>query len=238
MSRLMAFGEHKGKPISEVPLEYLKWCLANFEDSKRRTLLQIEVERRERVEAYREGKPEPDQMAKHAGHEQAQARKAAHLSSRPSRDADSEEQSTQNCCQCRTEMSAVSLYTDWCDRCGSIWLYSTKEYRTPNQSKPLPKTKATKEPEQSDNVFRIPCGKYKGKTLDELDTSTLECVWGGFNGGKKKHIAAVLRAELDKRQKPKRKRSYPEEYDDAMESLMRKPVDTVEQPITPEECPF
>jgi uncharacterized protein (DUF3820 family) len=233
----MAFGEHKGKPISEVPSEYLKWCLANFEDSKRRTLLQIELERRERVDAYREGRPEPDQMSQHAGKEQTQARRHASTSSRSTRDADTDEASTRKCCQCRTEMSAVCLYADWCDRCGSVWLYNTKEFKTPNQSKPLPKVKpeAAKEPE----VFRIPCGKYRGKTLDELDTSTLECVWGGFNGGKKKHIAAVLRAELDRRKKPSRKKSIPDEYADAVESLTRTLADTEESlPITPEECPF
>jgi uncharacterized protein (DUF3820 family) len=47
--RLMAFGKYKGKPISAVPLDYLQWCYNNFEDGKRRTLLQIEIERRQRL---------------------------------------------------------------------------------------------------------------------------------------------------------------------------------------------
>ena len=47
--RLMAFGKYKGKPISAVPLEYLEWCHNNFEDGKRRTLIQIEIERRQRI---------------------------------------------------------------------------------------------------------------------------------------------------------------------------------------------
>jgi uncharacterized protein (DUF3820 family) len=47
--RLMAFGKYKGKPISTVPLDYLQWCYDNFEDGKRRTLLQIEIERRQRL---------------------------------------------------------------------------------------------------------------------------------------------------------------------------------------------
>lgn len=47
--RLMAFGKYKGKPISAVPLEYLEWCHNNFEDGKRRTLIQIEIERRKRI---------------------------------------------------------------------------------------------------------------------------------------------------------------------------------------------
>jgi uncharacterized protein (DUF3820 family) len=46
--RLMAFGKYKGKPISAVPFEYLQWCYNNFEDGKRRTLIQIEIERRQR----------------------------------------------------------------------------------------------------------------------------------------------------------------------------------------------
>jgi len=47
--RLMAYGKYKGKPISAVPLDYLTWCYNNFEDGKRRTLIQIEIERRQRI---------------------------------------------------------------------------------------------------------------------------------------------------------------------------------------------
>ena len=47
--RLMAYGKYKGKPISAVPLDYLIWCYNNFEDGKRRTLIQIEIERRQRL---------------------------------------------------------------------------------------------------------------------------------------------------------------------------------------------
>jgi hypothetical protein len=59
MSRLLSFGVHRFKPISEVPYDYLQWCLATFQDSKRRRLIQVEVDRRDRVAAYREGKPDP-----------------------------------------------------------------------------------------------------------------------------------------------------------------------------------
>ena len=59
MSRLLSFGVHAGKPISEVPYDYLQWCLATFQDSKRRRLIQVEIDRRDRVTAYREGKPDP-----------------------------------------------------------------------------------------------------------------------------------------------------------------------------------
>jgi hypothetical protein len=45
----MAYGKYKGKPISAVPLDYLTWCYNNFEDGKRRTLIQIEIERRQRI---------------------------------------------------------------------------------------------------------------------------------------------------------------------------------------------
>lgn len=47
--RLMDYGKYKGKPISAVPLDYLTWCYNNFEDGKRRTLIQIEIERRQRI---------------------------------------------------------------------------------------------------------------------------------------------------------------------------------------------
>jgi hypothetical protein len=59
MSRLLSFGVYRFKPISEVPYDYLQWCLATFADSKRRRLIQVEVERRDRVNAYRDGKPDP-----------------------------------------------------------------------------------------------------------------------------------------------------------------------------------
>lgn len=63
MSRLLAFGAYKGKSFSEVPYDYLQWCLATFENSKRRRLIQVEIERRDRVTAYREGKPDPTKPA-------------------------------------------------------------------------------------------------------------------------------------------------------------------------------
>jgi uncharacterized protein (DUF3820 family) len=47
--RLMAYGKYNGKPISAVPIDYLTWCYNNFEDGKRRTLIQIEIERRQRI---------------------------------------------------------------------------------------------------------------------------------------------------------------------------------------------
>jgi len=59
MSRLLSFGVHRGKKMSEVPYDYLQWCLATFQDSKRRMLIQVEIDRRNRVRAYREGNPDP-----------------------------------------------------------------------------------------------------------------------------------------------------------------------------------
>lgn len=59
MSRLLSFGVHCGKKMSEVPYDYLQWCLATFQDSKRRMLIQVEIDRRNRVTAYREGNPDP-----------------------------------------------------------------------------------------------------------------------------------------------------------------------------------
>jgi hypothetical protein len=29
---VLSFGRHKGKPLKEIPVSYLIWCLDNFED--------------------------------------------------------------------------------------------------------------------------------------------------------------------------------------------------------------
>ena len=46
MARLMPFGKYKGKPISSVPDDYLNWCMENFDESKLRSFLKSEVDRR------------------------------------------------------------------------------------------------------------------------------------------------------------------------------------------------
>lgn len=42
---IFPFGKHKGKPISEVPVDYLKWCLANMQriDPKTRAMIESVV---------------------------------------------------------------------------------------------------------------------------------------------------------------------------------------------------
>jgi hypothetical protein len=59
MAGLVAFGIHKGKPFSQVPYDYLLWCVQNIQDRKRRVLMQVELERRDRLRAYRAGEPDP-----------------------------------------------------------------------------------------------------------------------------------------------------------------------------------
>jgi uncharacterized protein (DUF3820 family) len=209
MGKLMAFGEHKGKEMSEVPLDYLQWCLATFEHSPRRTLIQIEVERRERADAHRNGLPEPDQLTQHVNNPPQRYKRADKNPKKGSR--------------------------------------------------------------QLDDGFKIPSGKYKGKRLEELDTTTLQQVWSGFNGVGKTKVAAVLRKELDARKmveewkkQPKQKQIRPAmprpklDLDSEYQSIVGPPPDDVQAvldarwalikeaarkseenlPITPEECPF
>lgn len=59
MAGLVAFGIHKGKPFSLVPYDYLLWCVENIQDRKRRVLMQVELERRDRLRAHLRGEPDP-----------------------------------------------------------------------------------------------------------------------------------------------------------------------------------
>jgi hypothetical protein len=117
---------------------------------------------------------------------------------------------TQDCCQCRIPMVAVSISMDWCERCGTIWQYHLKAFRSPAGSSPVAETPApqpqttvrpyVQKPRVESKPFVIPSGKYKGMTLDQLADDTLERVWAGFHGTKLHKVAAVLRSELDRRQ--------------------------------------
>lgn len=46
----MPFGKHKGKPMTEVPTDYLEWMLREFEDSPIRTAAKKEIATRNRAE--------------------------------------------------------------------------------------------------------------------------------------------------------------------------------------------
>ena len=48
-------------------------------------------------------------------------------------------------------------------------------------------------------VFRIPSGKYRGRSLDQLADYELQNVWAGFNGCGNVAVANILRAEIDRR---------------------------------------
>jgi len=121
------------------------------------------------------------------------------------------------CCRCRIPMVMVSISMDWCDQCGTIWQYHLKSFRSP-ASKPaevesVPRVTTTVKMQAKPNVtpvaqsdaapkmFVIPSGKYAGMKMENLTDETLERVWAGFNGCRSFKVAAVLRAELDRRKR-------------------------------------
>ena len=122
------------------------------------------------------------------------------------------------CCRCRCSMIAVGLGVDWCNQCGTIWQYHLKAFRSPASktaevesaaitARPYTKTNVTPvvQSDAAPKMFVIPSGKYAGMKMENLTDETLERVWAGFNGCRSFKVAAVLRAELDRR---KRKGSY------------------------------
>lgn len=119
------------------------------------------------------------------------------------------------CCRCRCSMIAVGLGIDWCDKCGTIWQYHLKAFRSP-ASKPAevesvprvttavkmlakPNVTPVAQLDAAPKMFVIPSGKYAGMKMENLTDETLERVWAGFNGCRSFKVAAVLRAELDRR---------------------------------------
>ena len=178
----MQFGEYRGCPISEVPLDYLQWCYDTFSPSKRRTLIQIEIERRQRVSEYQRDycdaastddtapvnddiPPEPKQDTISALLMQAEA---------IARQTGDDELASK-ILNLRL-FGAVANTTD----IPPIGLAMDSAIEAPPFDPPYTTTAATSADDPE--AYRLPSGKYSGCYLRDLPTSTLQRVWAGYNG--------------------------------------------------------
>lgn len=180
MTRLMQFGEYRGCPISEVPLDYLQWCYDTFSPSKRRTLIQIEIERRQRVSEYQRDycdaastddtapvnddiPPEPKQEGISALLMQAEA---------IARQTGDDELASK-ILNLRL-FGAVANTTDI-----PLGLALEPAEESPPFDAPYVMPFRTQDDPEA---YRLPSGKYSGCYLRDLPTSTLQRVWAGYNG--------------------------------------------------------
>ena len=243
--RLMAFGKYKGKPISAVPLDYLQWCYINFQDGKRRTLLQIEIERRQRLcpehlKADRREKTKPFEVL--TGPKKGNAGQQVDRVTYPktmSRPALS-----------KRERKKLNRLRNEFDRKCQV----TKEFREIVAFTPQPQE------------FRLTQGAYAGKLISELPDNYVKLMARHCDTDTGKQCADYLKRKqnlterIPELRKPenwlpapakkptKQKPVKPVLSDDAIDDLIESQFANValsklvnrqpSEPITPDECPY
>lgn len=149
MPRLMTFGVHKGKPLSEVPTDYLKWAVGKLDDRKK--LLPIEAELCRRMESSRpNGETRQDKSIRHFDplpeSEPVNATRVTPAIAEAAivEDADDPDGTTHKCNRCGVPMVAVAIAVDWCRGCGSVWLKHIRTFNSPDSGGQVSKGKKRK----------------------------------------------------------------------------------------------
>ena len=187
MARLMSFGEYRCKPISEVPLHYLRWCYDTFKHGKRRTLIQVEIERRERVAEYQHIGSEPDS--------EAECEPAMMMNRPPSKPE------TVSTLLARAEVLARQAGDDeLASKILNLRLFgdgdANADIPAAEPADDVPPFDPPYSIYDDEPGYRIPSGKYRGCLMRDLTTQQLQRVWSGFNGVQQYDVADLLKAEL------------------------------------------